>query len=91
VKAAIDASYYPLSAFAAVLLFVPLMISRLGFGTKRWWHRYAIWIPLPFLSYAYEDWRISDGSEINISVVLGFCSFVGGALAESTAGRMRRF
>lgn len=82
---------YLFSALALVLLFVPLVISRLGVGTKRLWHRYAIWIPLSFLAYAFEDWRISDGSETNISVVLAVCAFFGGAFAESTAGRMRRF
>ena len=83
---------YLLSALALVLLFVPLIISRLGLGTKRWWQHYAFVMSGSFLVAAFEAWRIQlSGGPINLSLVLAVCSFMGGAFAESTAGRMRRF
>jgi hypothetical protein len=45
-----------------------------------------------FLIFAFEVWRIRLGNgPVNLSLVLAVCSFVGGGLAESIAGRMRRF
>ena len=82
---------YLLSVVVLVLLLVPLIISLVGFGTKHWWLRYALLMPCSFLGWGYEDWRVSDGSQTNIAVVLAVCSFLGGTFAKSAAGGMRRF
>jgi hypothetical protein len=64
----------------------------LGLGTKRWWQRYSFVMSASFLISAFEAWRIRLGNgPVNLSLVLAVCSFVGGGLAESIAGRMRRF
>jgi hypothetical protein len=93
------------SSFAVVLLFVPLIISRLGFGTKRLWAEYAFAAAGFFAIFACAGWLVRAGLIVvgqihalrvvgdfaGLSVVFAICAFIGAAFAEKTAGKMGRF
>jgi hypothetical protein len=102
----VDHPNYPLrTALAFVLLFAPLVISRLGFGTKRFWGGYAFSTAAFFGVFAVAGWIVRVGMDIigelqllrpvgefaGVSFVFAFCAFCGGAFAESAAGKMQRF
>jgi hypothetical protein len=97
---------YPLrSAIAAVLLLLPLIISRLGAGTKRFWGTYTLGFGGFFFAFAAAGWLVRMGMDVmgetqvvrsvgefaGISFVFAACAFCGGAFAEKTAGKMRRY
>jgi hypothetical protein len=99
-------AYYPLrTSFALLLLFVPLVISRLGFGTKGFWKTYALFGAGFFGTFAIAGWLVTIGMDAvaehqvlytlsdfaGISFLFCCCAFCGGAVAEKTAGKMRRF
>jgi len=96
---------YPLrTSVALVLLFVPVVISRLGFGTKRQWGWYALYATGFLVVFTVADWLVGCAMDLvgqsktllplkdytGISFTLAVCAFLGGAFAEAVAGRMRR-
>lgn len=88
-----------------VLLFVPMIVSRLGRGSKRFWTEYALWMGGFFLIFALAGWLVRVGLYVTgesqvlqvvsdfagISFVFAACAFFGGALAENVAGKMGRY
>ena len=92
-------NYVLRSSVGLILLFVPLIISRLGFGTKRLWGTYT------FLVFAAAGWLVGLAMDVRgeadtlrsmrdfagVSFTLAICSFCGGAFAEKKAGKMRRY
>ncbi len=93
-RAAIDASYLSIECSRTG----PSICSANNFSLGSWNKavvaalHYAFVMSGSFLVAAFEAWRIQlGGGPVNLSLVLAVCSFMGGALAESTAGRMRRF
>lgn len=97
-------NYVLRSSVCLGLLFVPLIISRLGFGTKRLWATYSVGVAGFFLVFAVAGWLVELAMNVmgeadtlrtiqdfaGISFVLAICSFCGGAFAEKKADGMRR-
>jgi hypothetical protein len=98
-------NYLLRTCFVLVLLFLPLIISRLGFGTKRFWGGYALVAAGLFGVFAVAGWLVGFGMDVigelrvlgplhdfaGISFAFTCCAFFGGAFAEKAAGKMRRF
>jgi hypothetical protein len=92
-------------SIALALLFAPMIISRLGHGSKRFWSEYALWVGGLFLIFALAGWLVHVGLDVTgesqvlqvvgdfagISFVFGACAFIGGSFAEKAAGRMGRY
>jgi hypothetical protein len=86
-------------------LFLPLLISRLGGGTKRLWGAYTLGIAAFFLVFAVAGLLVALATDVmgetstlrsaqdfaGGSFVFAICAFCGGSFAESAAGKMKRY
>lgn len=93
------------SSVVLVLLFVPVLISRFGRGSKRFWYEYTWCAGGFFLIFAVAGWLVTMGMDLigesqvlrsvgdfaGIAFVFACCGFCGGAFAEKAAGKMGRY
>jgi hypothetical protein len=60
----VTANYLLRSSVAAILLLLPFVVSRLGFGTKKFWSMYAFGCGGFFLTFAVAGWLVSIGMNV---------------------------